>query len=320
MFGSIWDDIKREFSYGNMVNRLIIINVVVFVAVCLLWVILRLGNAGVTPAIYGKIIQFFEFSSDWKHNLLHPWTFITNTFLHEGFMHIAFNMLFFYWFGRIVGDLIGDGRVFPLYLLGGIVGNLIFFISVKIFGYGAPEVADPALDAPAVIHYALGASAAVMAFIVASGFIAPNFLIHLPLLGAIKLKFIVGAWILYDLVGVAGNINTGGHFAHLGGAFMGWFFVAQLHKGNDLSIPLNRFFRRLRTLFTGMKSEPPPRRQSRRVYSNPAPQKENFKNKNTAKGLSHQEQLDAILDKISQSGYESLSKEEMEFLFNASNK
>lgn len=318
MFGSIWDDIKREFSYGNMVNRLIIINVVVFVVVCLLHVIFNFGNAaGEQHSLYVKIIRFFEFSSDWKHNLTHPWTLVTNTFLHEGFLHLAFNMLFFYWFGRIVGDLIGDGRVFPLYLLGGIVGNLIFFVSVNIFDYGNPQALP---DAPKIIHYALGASAAVMAFIVASGFIAPNFLIHLPLLGAIKLKFIVGAWILYDLVGVAGNINTGGHFGHLGGAVMGWFFVAQLHRGNDLSIPINRFFRRLRSLFTGVRSEPPPRRQSRRVYSNPAPQKENFKNKNTAKGLSHQEQLDAILDKISQSGYESLSKEEMEFLFNASNK
>ncbi len=310
MFGSIWDDIKREFSYGNMVNRLIIINVVVFVSVCLLWVIMRLLNAGETPPLYHNIIQFFEFSSDWKHNLLHPWTLITNTFLHEGFMHIAFNMLFFYWFGRIVGDLIGDARVLPLYLMGGIVGNIVFFISVFAFGYGGENT----------VHFALGASAAVMAFIVASGFVAPNFLIHLPLLGAIKLKFIVGAWILYDLVGVAGDLNTGGHFAHLGGALMGWFFVAQLHRGNDLSIPVNRFFRRIRGFFTGLKSQPPPRRQGpRKVYSNPAPRKETFK-KNSNTSLSHQEQLDAILDKIKQSGYDSLSREEKEFLFNASNK
>lgn len=316
MVSSIWEDIKRQYSLGNMVTRLVIINVAVFVAINLIWVVLRIGygwsNEGI--GIYESIRQFFMLSSDWLHNLTHPWVFITSMFLHDDFWHILWNMLFLYWFGRIVGDFLGNHRVLPLYLLGGIVGGLAYFISVNLLPYGGNAT-----------HYALGASGAVMAFVVAAGFISPDYYMRLLFLGDVKLKYIVAVLVFIDLVGMASNINTGGHFAHLGGALFGWFFVFQLRQGTDWSIPVNNFLDRIRQFFDTLSTS----RQSRgpRVtYRNPNRTK---KTATRAKGKaasdnapssSHQEELDAILDKIKQSGYESLSEREKEFLFNASKK
>ena len=171
MFKSILDDVKRQFSYGNMVTRLIIINVAVFIFINILWIILYHGNAGVVPKFYTDFIHFFAISSSFWQIITHPWSIITNMFMHEGFWHILWNMLFLYWFGRIVGDLIGDQRhILPLYILGGIAGVVAFVGSANLleysYGGGGP-------------YYALGASAGVMAIVVGSGFLAPEYNIRL---------------------------------------------------------------------------------------------------------------------------------------------
>lgn len=315
MITSIWEDIKRQYSFGNMVTRLVIINVAVFVAINLIWVILRVGYGWTDDgmAAYDSIREFFMLSSDWFHNLTHPWVFITSMFLHDRFLHILWNMLFLYWFGRIVGDFLGNHRVLPLYLLGGIVGGLAYFISINLLPYGGGAV-----------HYALGASGAVMAFVVAAGFISPDYYLRLLFIGDVKLKYIVAVLVFIDLIGMASNINTGGHFAHLGGAFFGWFFVYQLRQGTDWSIPVNNFLDRMRRFFDNL-STTRPSRGPHVTYRNP---NRSRKTATRAKGnaasdgptSSHQEELDAILDKIKQSGYESLSEQEKEFLFNASKK
>lgn len=313
MFSSIWDDIKREYSYGNMVTRLIIINAAVYVVVNMLWVVLRITNAWTTPPVYDKILQFFETSSSWWHNLTHPWAFATNLFLHEGFFHVLFNMLFLYWFGRIVGDFIGNHRILPLYLLSGLVGNLAFVLSVNIFAYGGGS-----------LHYALGASGAVMGITVAAAVISPDYIMRLILLGDIKLKYIVAALVMIDLVGMAGDVNTGGHFAHLGGAAFGWFFVVQLREGRDLAAPVNRILNSVQDFFVGLTSGAPRRQRPHMAYKNP--NREKFggqasaggQHKSDSGGMSRQERIDNILDKIKQSGYESLNEEEKEFLFKAS--
>lgn len=315
MVSSIWEDIKRQYSLGNMVTRLVIINVAVFVIINLIWVILRVGYGWSDNGmrVYEAIRQFFMLSSDWLHNLTHPWVFITSMFLHDGFWHILWNMLFLYWFGRIVGDFLGNHRVLPLYLLGGIVGGLAYFISVNVLPYGGNAT-----------HYALGASGAVMAFVVAAGFISPDYYMRLLFLGDVKLKYIVAVLVFIDLIGVAGNINTGGHFAHLGGAFFGWFFVYQLRQGTDWSIPVNNLLDRMQSFFNGLTGGRQPR-GPRVTYRNTS---RSTRSDGRSKGRpasdnrssSHQEELDAILDKIKQSGYESLSEKEKEFLFNASKK
>lgn len=313
MVSSIWEDVKRQYSLGNMVTRLVIINVAVFLLINVVRFIVRIAYAGGGRATYESIRQFFMLSSDWLHNLTHPWVIITSMFLHDDFFHILWNMLFLYWFGRIVGDFLGNHRVLPLYLLGGIVGGLAYFLSVNLLPYGDGE-----------IHFALGASGAVMAFVVAAGFISPDYYMRLLFLGDVKLKYIVGVLVLIDIFGIAGDYNTGGHFAHLGGGAFGWFFVFQLRQGTDLSIPINNMLDRIRSFFDGLAGARRPK-GPRVTYRNPGRPKQGSSNSRGRSSAdnppsSHQEELDAILDKIKQSGYESLSEKEKEFLFNASKK
>lgn len=322
MFNSIWEDVKREFSYGNMVTRIIIINIIVFVLINLVMVFMWAGSGLKT---YNSVLNFFMISSDWWHNLTHPWALITHMFLHEDFWHILWNMLFMYWFGRIVGDFIGNQRVLPIYLLGGLFAALVYFISSNIALPGTSI-----LDGNN-IHYALGASGAVMAIVVAAGVISPDYIMRLFLLGDVKLKYIVAVLVFLDVIGIARNINgAGGAFAHLGGAFFGWLFVWQLRNGNDWSIPVNRVLDRIGQFFEGLTSD---RRQAKRgprvVYRNTSktrPPRRRSRagqapsDSSDGQSLSHQEQLDAILDKIKKSGYDSLSDAEKEFLFNASKK
>lgn len=313
MFSSIWQDVKDQFSAGNMVTRLIILNLAVFVIINLVNILLSGMNLFQGSPYFSNVVHFFSISSDWWYNLTHPWVLITNMFLHTGFWHILWNMLFLFWFGRIVGDLIGDHHILPLYLLGGFVGAMVFFITVNILPYGANG-----------IHYAMGASGAVMAIIMASGVIAPDYNIHLIFIGPVKLKYIVFALIFLDLISLANNVNTGGHFAHLGGVLFGWFYIKQLRSGQDLSLPVNNFITSVGDFFRGITSNSgkgTPARKPRVVYKNVGKKSRRRgggpHSITDTEDLSHQEKIDAILDKIKQSGYDSLTEEEKEFLYNA---
>jgi len=311
MFKSVWDDIKLAFHQGNMVIRLIFINVAVFVALAIAKIFIRIFVSGEREAGDAIIdfVHLFCISDDWYTNLIHPWTIFSHMFLHEGFFHIIFNMLFLYWFGRILGDLLGDRHILPIYLLGGLVGALAFFLSALLL----PQLG--------VSSFALGASAAVMAIVAAAGVTAPDYILNLLLFGPVRLKYIVIVLIILDIVGIAGLNNTGGHFAHLGGIFLGFFYVTQIrNNGNDLSIPVNGTIDKISSFFAnifGSKKKPTV------AYKRPnaarhASRKGSARTDNTKAMGSHQEQLDKILDKIKEKGYESLSQEEKEFLFNAS--
>jgi len=232
-------------------------------------------------------------------------------FLHQGIFHIFWNMILLYWFGRIIGDFIGDHRVLPIYLVSGIAGGLVYFITANLLAYGAGG------------GYALGASAGVMGVAFAAATVSPNYIIRLLFLGDIKIKYIVAVLLLLDFVGIANQDNTGGHWAHLGGALFGYLFIIQLHKGSDWSEPINSFLNRISAFFHNLfgrlkGKQSKPRVKYKKVPSSPKSRKGNVASDNV--GLSHQEQLDAILDKIKESGYESLTSAEKEFLFNASKK
>ena len=311
MFTSIWQDIKREFGSGNMVTRLIIINVAVFVFVNVVKIFYA-GAVGFSQAPnFAPFLHFFAISSDAWYNLTHPWVLITSMFLHEGFWHLLWNMLFLYWFGRIVGDLIGDHHILPLYLLAGLAGGFAFFISANLLPYGD------------YTRFALGASGAVMGIVVASGVTAPDYNIHLLFIGSVKLKYVVAVLVFLDIIGLASVTNTGGHFAHIGGAVFGWFYITRLRAGQDFSIPVNNFLNSIVDFFKGFnnKSSSTTRRKPKMVYKKMDARKEAQAHSVTdAEDFSHQERLDAILDKINKTGYDSLTEEEKEFLFNASKK
>ncbi len=305
MIKSIVEDIRKQFDYGNRLTRLIIINCAVFVAMLLV----KLGfvlTAGFTyDARFIDVVRFFALSSDLLYNVTHPWVVITHMFLHTGLWHFAFNMLFLFWFGRIVGDLIGDHRIVPLYLLSGLFGALVYLMVAPFLHPGG--------------SYAYGASAAVMGIVLTSGLIAPNYLLRLLLIGDVRLKYVVLALILLDLLSIANLSNTGGHFAHLGGAAFGWIFVSSLRQGSDLSVPVNRLLSWFERLFRGRPSGDR-RRSTSRVYVSHKTRPSQRAASTSSRPKDEQEKIDAILDKIKEKGYDSLTAEEKEFLFQASKK
>lgn len=318
MFTSIWEDIKREYNYGNMVSRIILVNIGFFLLINVAWIILRITNGWVTPPLYHNIVHFFSLSSSPWYNLTHIWVPFTSMFLHERFFHIFFNMLMLYYFGRIVGDFIGNHRVLPLYLLSGLAGALMFFVTINLLPYGGDGQ-----------HFALGASAAVMGIVLAAGVLSPDYIFYLPLLGPVKIKYIIAVFLLVDIFGMAGNINTGGHFAHLGGALFGWIFVAQLRRGTDLSVFVNRIIYSITLLFSPKEKQHHQQQQrkghhmaykSKDKKKGTARKQKRSKPNQSSDSMSHQEQVDSILDKIKEKGYDSLTPEEKEFLFNASKK
>lgn len=308
MFQSILQDIKNEFQRGSTSTRLIIANIAVFVVINLI----RVFTIGWAPGVYNSIVNYLALHANIVWDLTHPWVFFTSLFMHSGFWHILWNMLFLFWFGRIVSDLIGDHKILPIYILGGLVGGFVFILSSYISSFVSANA------------YAVGASAAIMALVVAAGALAPDYNMRLILIGDVKLKYIVITLVLLDLFGTANMGNTGGHFAHLGGAFTGAIYVMGLHNGRDFGAPIERVIKYLRKLYYNILS----RRMAgnQRTYTaRPRLQvihKESDSRKIKIEREDHKDDLqaevDRILDKIKEEGYENLSEEEKETLYKAS--
>lgn len=292
---SIFDDIRLAFTRrDNSLNQLLLINILVFVVGILLFVILKLSGQ---EHIYRAIISYLALPSDPQTLLWRPWTLFTYFFTHEGWLHIIFNMLNLYWFGMLIREYLGSKKLLSLYILGGLAGGVLYLLFYNLIPFfiqrGSAEM--------------IGASASVLAIIVAAATLLPNFVFHLLIIGPVKIKYIAAFLVLLSLSGAVGN-NAGGNVAHLGGALMGYIFISQLQRGRDLGRPVHRFWEWLTTLFS--------RRPRMQVsYKNPAPG--SFSPVN---GKPSQQEIDLILDKISRSGYESLSKEEKQKLFRASQK
>jgi len=306
MLQSIWQDVQQQFRFGNRVTQIILVNIAVFIVFAIAQIIMKPW-----PGVYEGFIQFFEISDSWLHNLTHPWVFLTYGFLHEGFWHIIWNMLVFYWFGVIVGDLIGNQRVLPIFLWGVFAGGITFWITALIWPAFGQE-----------ITYMLGASAGVMAIVLSAAITAPEYAVRLPLLGEVRIKYIALFMVLLDILVFrnAGVSNQGGHFAHLGGAFMGYLFVQQLRSGNDLAVPVNRVFENIRSFFLGFGGSNKPKRPKPTLAYKSAGKTTKDKQEASARAAeaSKQERLDGILEKIKAKGIDSLSAEERDFLSIAS--
>ncbi len=309
MFESIWEDVKSQFRSGNMVTRIILVNVAFLVGVLLLKLVLNLTVETLpdTTPYHEYVAPFLELSSSFFTTLTRPWVLFTHMFIHyEIFFHFIINMLLLYWFGRIVGDLIGDHKILPIYLLSGLASAFLLMLVAN-------------LNTPFTIGTsAIGASGAVSGIIIAAAATSPDYYMRLFIIGDVRLKYIALAAIILQLSNLAANSNAGGTFGHIGGLIMGYIFIVQLRKGNDLSIPVNRILDKIKNFFT--KDE---RRKPTVAYRNPKLKKQQRQAKTNVKGnnvsdLSHEQKLDAILDKIKSKGMESLSEEEKEFLLNAS--
>lgn len=214
------------------------------------------------------------------------WTPLTYMFAHRELFHFFFNMLWLYWMGRIFEDFLNARQFTFTYLAGGLAGALLFVICYNTL----PAFKDSVEFAAPLI----GASASVMAIVVATATLLPDYSLRLLFFGDVKLKYLAIAYVLLDIIGITG-FNAGGSIAHLGGALLGFIFIKQLQKGNDWS---KIFIKRKRL----------------RVIRN------NSSAKSVNNNVPDQEVIDRILDKISKSGYNSLTKKEKELLFKASNK
>ncbi len=295
---SIWNDLMYTLRVSNIVTRLMVINFATFLFANLILglMLLTMGRES-GGAAFDTGLHWFCVPASPYQLLFQVWSPITYMFLHLSLWHLIGNLIFMHMFGTVISDLVGPRRVLPIYLLGGLFGALAFMVSAHVL--------------PSVGSYALGASGAVMALAGAALLLAPDYRIRLLLLGDVKLKYIVLVLLVFDLIGIAGHYNSGGHAAHLGGFVMGGLFVNAMRSGRDLAEPVNRLLDYLSNLLT---SKPTPRRRAERAFTvvrgGRAPADE----------PPFQERLDAILDKIKASGLESLTPEEKEFLYNASKK
>ena len=297
---SIWYDMKSEFLRGNnIVYQIIAVNVAIYILVGVFRLFLFLFQGD--SMIYESFIKQLAVPADFKSLIFKPWTLLTYMFFHQGLFHILFNMLWLYWFGRIFREYLGNNKVLPVYILGGLAGAILYILAFNLF---------PVFSETLSISYALGASAGVLAVVIAAATLLPNYAIHLLFFGAVKLKYIAIVSVAIDILSIPSG-NAGGHIAHLGGAIFGFVFIKQLQKGNDWSIGFNRFSDKVIAFF---KSD-----GRQKVKATQTKQSRSAKGKKTKdKGSDYQKKIDVILDKISQSGYDSLTKEEKEFLFKAS--
>lgn len=288
---SPFDNIIQQFKYSHWLNRLIYINLGVFILFMVLQMLDFLfgWNTGAWLGYYTSI------PSDPEAFILRPWTLVTYMFVHRDFWHILFNMLVLFFTGHIFMDFLGDKRVLPLFIMGGLAGALLYLI---LF-YVSPNLSNSTM---------IGASAGVMAILVAAATKAPGLPVRLFFVLEVPFWVVAVLFILLDIAQVPVS-NSGGHIAHLGGALLGYLYIQQLDRGRDWS---NSFWN-LQRKIAGFFDRSP---RLKTVY------KSNSKNTRPkrASTVSDQERMDRILDKIKKHGYDKLSKEEKDFLFQISRK
>lgn len=280
---SIVNEIKRRYQIGNIVEKLIYINVGIFIITILLSVFQGLYNGEAN-----FITQWFALDTDLESLLLKPWTIISYGFLHAGFLHILFNCIALYYIGNLFMQYFTEKQLLNFYLIGTFFGGILYLFSQNYF---------PLFQGRSSLL--VGASAGVSAIFIGLATYMPNYQIRFPLIGFIKLWHIAAVWVAFDVLGLVGA-NAGGNFAHLGGSLFGYIYV-QYASNKEIS-----FFPNFSSLFR--KKEKP----LKTVYKKKT--RQNSRNTSINKDLNQQE-IDKILDKISKSGYDTLSKSEKEFLF-----
>lgn len=294
---NIWQDIKRVYKDGGILTRVIFINVTVFLLVQITDIIFMLINSTALPL---SLVDWFAVPASAVELLYRPWSIITYMFLHQDVMHILFNMLMLYWFGQLFNHFIGTYRFLAVYIFGGLSGALLYMLIFNIV---------PPLTEYVPYSQALGASASIMAIIVAVSVYRPEFKVNLLFIGPVKLAYLALFTVGLDFIMVFKSTNVGGHIAHLGGALFGLLYIYDLKKGKDMSRGFNKFVDKMLALFK-------PKPKIRVTYNRTAPPRNDMEYNQQKKAK--QQRVDAILDKISKHGYDSLSKEEKDFLFKAS--
>lgn len=275
-------DLYRRFNERNVVEKIIMINILVFILTYLL------NTASFLFNYDGNVlIDWFALKPSFEQLLYRPWTLISYGFLHVGFFHILFNLLILYYFGNLFLDFFRSGQFLTYFFLGVVSGGLIYMIAYNYL---------PALKTQQTIL--VGASAGVTAIVVGIASYIPNYALHFRFLGSVKLMYIAIAMVVLDVVQIPAG-NAGGHLAHLGGALLAFVLTRYLNQGLGIAQWWNSQWpiRKQTPLKTVYRSDPSVKKEVRVEYD--------------------QKRIDAILDKISKSGYETLTKEEKDYLFKA---
>lgn len=286
-------NLGQRFRSGDVLAKLIYINVGLFVVIRLVWLVCLLMNA-----MDLSFLQYLELPSSPELLLRRPWTVITYMFTHFDALHILFNMLWLYWFGSLFMRFFSGRQLGGLYVMGGIAGGVLFMIAYNVFPY---------FRASAPVGMLMGASASVMAVVFAVSFYKKDLEVNLLFFGRIKLIYLAVLTIAIDFLAMTQG-NAGGHIAHIGGALLGVWFARRIGGGKDLTAPVNRLIDGAVNLF---KRKPRMKVTYRRTETD---------YEYNARKRREEESIDAILDKLKRSGYESLSSQEKKQLFDAGRK
>ncbi|HEU5290000.1 MAG TPA: rhomboid family intramembrane serine protease [Cyclobacteriaceae bacterium] len=297
----MFDEFKSAFQRSNNAHvQLIIINVVIFIVIGVISVVGEIsGNTVFSDFIYNQ----FTIPPTIAEYLSRPWTLITYMFAHSRWdiFHILFNMLVFYWFGRLFVEYLGSAKLTALYILGGLAGGIFYLLMFNTVPFYMERSGFSGM---------VGASAAIYAIVVATAALLPNYTFFLLFFGPVRIKYIAGFYVVISFLGTTQS-NAGGNLAHLGGALMGFIYLKQLQAGINWGSWITATLEWMQDLF---KSKP----KVKVTYR--SEEKATKKAGKVPGSKASQAEIDAILDKISDRGYESLTKEEKEKLFNASKK
>lgn len=290
-------DLKSRFHRGDINLQLIYINVGVFVVTTLVSVFLRLFNIG-----DASWMNFMTLPASIPEFLKQPWSLLSYMFLHADPLHLLFNMLWLYWFGQLFLSFFSARHFRGLYLLGGICGGLFYMLALNVFPYFTPYI---------YISTLMGASASVLAIVVATAVREPEYRVNFMFIGTVRLKYVALFMVVTDLLFVTSG-NGGGHIAHLGGALAGWWFAWSLRKGKDVTKWINGVLDGCSGVWSKLSSKKPKMKVSKGGRA--ADYDYNARKKQQS------EEIDRILDKLKKSGYGSLTTEEKKRLFDASKK
>ncbi len=281
----VWLDIRRLFYYPQKgIVKIILANCLLFVLLIVLKVVAILSNH---KEEFDHIYDWITLSNQYHNVYFKPWTFLSYAFVHVEIFHLLFNMLVLYWFGTILNDFIGEKKIVQLYILGALAGGIAYLLISNSISYFV-------LKGPALLN---GASASIYAIVIAAATIRPNYKVSLFIFGSVSIKYIGLFYVIWSFIETTGS-NAGGNIAHLGGALLGYLYGIKFKKN-----------------WVVHKKEP----IKVRTYMGTFKNEFSFVNKQEEEDI-EEEELNEILDKISKSGYDSLSKFEKKRLFKASQK
>ena len=242
--GSFITDLKNSFNRGNIYIQFIYINVGVFVLTSLLGILWMLFNRN-----GAFILQYLELPAWTVQFIKQPWSLFTYMFMHAGVLHLLFNMLWLYWFGQLFLSFFSAKHFRGVYILGGFCGGLLYMLAYNVFPYFSDSL---------YYSYLLGASASVLAIVVATAVREPDYPVHFMFIGTVRLKYVALFMVVTDLLFMTSG-NAGGHIAHLGGALAGWWFASGLTRGHDATAWINRFIDWVASGFTVHRSPKKPK-------------------------------------------------------------